>query len=221
MPVDPHHAFAGGPALPRPSRSAPERWLGYLSHLLVACDRRYRIARSWRTFEKAAILGAGCRLGPSAWCVNAGPPDRVRLGTGTVCRGVLRREEFGDGELVIGANVYIGDDCIISCCDRVEIGDFTLLGHGVQIFDNNSHPVDPDARTADWDAVVHGGARREIDHAPIRVGRRAWLGFGSMVLKGVTVGEGAVVASGSVVTKDVDPYTVVAGNPAEGIRVLR
>lgn len=219
MPVDPTHAFADGSSLLRPTRSL-DRWLGRLGRLLAVPLARYRVAKGWEAFENGAVLGAGCRLGPSAWCVNRGPKNSVRLGAGTVCRGILRREDFGDGELVIGNQVYIGDDCIISCCDRVEIGDLTLLGHGVQIFDNNSHPLDPDARTADWGAVVQGEARGEIDHAPIRVGERAWLGFGSIVLKGVTVGEGAVVASASVVTTDVDPYTVVAGSPARPIRVL-
>ena len=93
------------------------------------------------------------------------------LGTEVVCRGVLRRETFGDGRIELGDRVYIGDDCIVSCCDRVQIGDGVLLGHGVQIFDNNSHPTSTEARAADWHAILRGTARdgREIAHAPVVV----------------------------------------------------
>jgi acetyltransferase-like isoleucine patch superfamily enzyme len=55
---------------------------------------------------------------------------------------------------------------------------------------------------------------------PIRIGRGAWLGARVIILKGVTVGEGAVVGAGSVVTRDVAPYTLVAGNPARFIREI-
>jgi acetyltransferase-like isoleucine patch superfamily enzyme len=155
--------------------------------------------------------------------VNDGPQDKVSLGAGSVCRGVIRRERFGDGRISIGQNVYIGDDCLLSCCERIAIDDFTLLGHGVQIFDNNSHPTDPAAREADWQAVSHAGARPGdlIERAPVSIGSRAWIGFSSIILKGVSIGDGAIVAAGSVVTSDVDAHTLVAGNPAKAIRTLR
>ena len=56
--------------------------------------------------------------------------------------------------------------------------------------------------------------------APIRIADKAWLGMNVTVLKGVTIGEGAVVAAGSIVTKDVPPWTLVAGNPARVIKEL-
>jgi acetyltransferase-like isoleucine patch superfamily enzyme len=222
MPVDATHAFADGPSFPRPS-GARDRFIARLGHVVDATLRRHRVARSWEVFERHAVVGAGCRLGPAAWCANRGLKTKVRIGAGTVCRGVIRREDFGDGQLVIGENVYIGDDAIISCCDRVEIGNLTLIGHGAQVFDNNSHPLDPTARTEDWQAVLRGTGPRpeeEIDHAPVRIGHCAWLGSGSIVLRGVTIGDGAVVAAASVVTSDVPPNTVVAGNPAMPVRSL-
>lgn len=222
MPVNFTHAFADGAAFLKPP--APRtRWAAAMPRLLTRLLVSHSVANVWETFERAAEVGAECRLGPSAWCVNRGPTNKVRLGEGTVCRGILRREDFGDGDLVIGNRVYIGDDCIISCCDRVEIGDLTLVGHGVQIFDNNSHPLDADARIAHWAAIASGRGSLSpsaIDHAPVLIGDRAWVGFGAVVLKGVTVGQGAVVAAASVVTSDVQPYTIVAGNPAVPIRSL-
>jgi acetyltransferase-like isoleucine patch superfamily enzyme len=172
---------------------------------------------AWRSFDRGAVVGLDCLLGPNARCANGGPPWQVRLGRGVVCRGILRRETFGDGRIEIGDEVYIGDDCIISCSEHVAIGDGTLLGHGVQVFDNNSHPVDPIERQRDWQAVRVGGVRAAIRSAPVTIGPRAWIGFGSIILKGVTIGEEAIVGAGSVVSRDVAPHTTVAGNPAQAI----
>jgi acetyltransferase-like isoleucine patch superfamily enzyme len=200
VPVDYRHAFASGRAYPPPG-------------LLGSWFRR-DVARAWRSFERGARLGRDCLLGPSAWCANEGPAERVRLGSRVVCRGIVRRETFGDGHVVIGDDVYIGDDCIISCAERIEIGAGTLLGHAVQIFDNNSHPTEPADRAADWRAVRTGGERAAIASAPVSIGAGAWIGFGAYILKGVTIGDNAVVGAGSVVTRDVLPDAVVAGNPA-------
>ena len=163
------------------------------------------------------MVGADCRLGPNAWCFNDGARSAVELGTGVVCRGILRREVFGDGRIRIDDEVYIGDDCIVSCAELVEVGARVLLGHGVQIFDNNSHPTTAESRARDWQAIREGTEREPIASAPVRIGEDAWIGFGSFVLKGVTIGAGATVGAGSIVTKDVPAGIVVAGNPAAAI----
>jgi acetyltransferase-like isoleucine patch superfamily enzyme len=203
-------------ARPPHRRRLPQRITARLGEASLA--RRARCA--WAAFDAAALVGDDCRLGVNAWCVNDGPRERVTIGRGVVCRGILRREPFGDGLLMIGDDVYVGDDCIVSCCDRVEVGAGTLLGHGVQIFDNNSHPTAAAARAADWRAIGHGDDRpaEAIAHAPVVIEAGAWIGFSSIVLKGVTVGAGAIVAAGSVVTRDVAPGAVVAGNPAREVR---
>lgn len=62
---------------------------------------------------------------------------------------------------------------------------------------------------------------RHLWREPIIIGDDAWIGFNAIILKGVTIGEGAVVGAGAVVTKDVPPYTVVAGNPAGVVKKLQ
>lgn len=172
-------------------------------------------------FDRAARVGKGCLLGPNAWCVNsAGDPDRIAIGAGVVCRALLRIEKFGEGRIAIGARTYVGDDCLLSASIGIDIGEDVLIAHGVQIFDNNSHPLDPVARVADYAAVHVHGARGEIEAKPIRIGARAWIGFGSIILKGVTIGENSVIAAGSVVSRDVPPNTIVAGNPAVAVKTI-
>lgn len=204
VPIDRSHAFADGAVHSRPSAVR-----GLLQRDL---------ARAWRSFERGSVLGDDCRLGRNAWCANEGSREKVRLGSRVVCRGIVRRETFGDGTISIGDDVYIGDDCIVSCADGVSIGSGTLLGHGVQIFDNNSHPTDPDERISDWQAIRSGSARARIEAAPVTIGERAWIGFGAIVLKGITIGDAAVVGAGSIVTRDVAARTVVAGNPARPLQ---
>jgi acetyltransferase-like isoleucine patch superfamily enzyme len=217
VPIDRRHAFGDGPVYGRPSGGA--RLLTLLADLAWAIGIRSQVARAWNAFDAAALVEDECMLGPAACCVNSGPRDRVRLGAQTVCRGTLRREHFGDGRLTIGKSVYIGDDCIVSCCNSITIGSRTLLGHGVQIFDNDSHPTDRGLRTRDWAAILAGSDRpsQAIHHAPISIGEDVWIGFGSIVLKGVSIGDGAVIAAGSVVTENVEPDTVVAGVPARPV----
>ncbi|KAL4421498.1 hypothetical protein ABPG75_010789 [Micractinium tetrahymenae] len=94
---------------------------------------------------------------------------------------------------------------------RVEIGDRVLMGPHMKIFAGGHH-TDPQARQ---------GTEGTLLVKPVKVCNDAWLGGGCIILPGVTVGEGAAVAGGALVTKDVEPYTVVSGNPARVIKRLR
>jgi UDP-2-acetamido-3-amino-2,3-dideoxy-glucuronate N-acetyltransferase len=147
--------------------------------------------------------------------------DDVKLGHGVAIYGFVNLYgcEIGD-EAKIGAfveiqkNAKVGKRCKVSShsfiCEGVVIEDECFIGHHV-VFTNDRYPA----------AVVSSGAlQTEADWqvVPTRVCRRASIGSGAVILCGVTIGEGALVGAGSVVTKDVLPHTIVAGNPA---RVLR
>lgn len=90
---------------------------------------------------------------------------------------------------------------------------------GVYLIDTNSHSVDYQVRRHDLDDLYNGKKNWDVvDCKTIHIQDDAWIGFNSTRLKGVTIGKGAIVAAGSVVTKDVPAFSVVAGNPAKIIR---
>lgn len=96
-----------------------------------------------------------------------------------------------------------------------------MISWGVTIVDHNSHSVEWSHRKND--VLDWAKGQKDWSHvkvAPVTIEDRVWIGFNAIILKGVTLGEGAIVAAGAVVTKDVPPYTVVAGNPAQVIRRL-
>ena len=220
MPLNTGHAFAQGPTFGRPRPPLIPSPLFRLAGLVSLLAARLRAERAWWQFSRLAILGEGCRLGPAAWCVNTGPREAIRLGEQVVCRGMLRREAFGDGQIEVQDHVYIGDDVLVSCAARVEIGRFTLLAHGVQIFDNDSHPLEAEQREAHYRAILGGLAAGApaVGAAPVVIGQRAWIGLNAYVGKGVTIGDESIVAAGIVVTRDVPPHTLVAGNPAQVLK---
>ena len=147
--------------------------------------------------------------------------DDVKLGKGVVIVDFVNLYgcEIGDESKIgtfveiqrgakIGKRVKVSSHTFI--CEGVEIEDHVFIGHSVT-FINDRYPraVTPDGELqtgADWTVV------------PTKVRRGASIGSGSTVLCGIEIGEGAIVGAGSVVTKDVPPHTIVAGNPA---RVLR
>jgi acetyltransferase-like isoleucine patch superfamily enzyme len=114
---------------------------------------------------------------------------------------------FEHPRLVIGNRVDIGHEIQFSINREVVIEDEVNIASLVHITDTDAHPRDTEAR-------VQGAAAPPDEIKPVRICRRAWLGGGCWIMKGVTIGEGAVVGVNSVVLTDVPPYAVVMGNPA-------
>jgi galactoside O-acetyltransferase len=109
--------------------------------------------------------------------------------------------------ITIGQSVFIGYDCAFTGHAPIDIADRVMIAHRVNLV-TAGHPVEPDKR------------REFITAGPITIDANVWIGVGATVLPGVHIGEGAVVAAGAVVTRDVPPATLVAGMPATVIRNL-
>jgi acetyltransferase-like isoleucine patch superfamily enzyme len=131
---------------------------------------------------------------------DVGPAGKVRLG------------KFA---LVHGARII--------CDAQIDIGDYALISWNVVLMDTYRFHADAPARRRQLEAAARRHTRFIDPGAParpIRIEPNVWIGFDACVLPGVTIGEGAIVGARAVVTEDVPPYSVVAGNPARLIRRL-
>jgi len=147
-------------------------------------------------------------------------PQNIFIGNNTHIRGELLIFKYG-GQIKIGNNCYIGEYSKIWSGESITIKNSVLISHNVNIIDTNSHELDSSERNERYIELVKNGHWKEkgsIVTKPITIEDFAWINFNSTILKGVTIGKGAIVAAGSVVTKDVPPYAVVAGNPAKIIK---
>jgi acetyltransferase-like isoleucine patch superfamily enzyme len=126
------------------------------------------------------------------------------------------------GQITLGEWCYVGEGSRIWSSASVKIGNRVNISHSVNIFDSLTHPLRAADRHQQIKTILEHGHPREISlgERPVTICDDAWLGAGAIVLRGVTVGEGAIVGAGSVVTKDVQPYSIVAGNPAVLVREL-
>jgi acetyltransferase-like isoleucine patch superfamily enzyme len=115
---------------------------------------------------------------------------------------LLSLESIGENsaQLMIGEMSHIGERTELHCGNKITIGKHVRIGWDCIIMDRDYHslPGFPEEETL-----------------PVNIRDNVWIGCRVIILKGVTIGEGAIVGAGSVVTKDVDPNTVVVGNPAQ------
>lgn len=156
----------------------------------------------WRA--RGMGIGAKTRIGPAVRVVR---PRCVRLGARCeIEHGAFLKCVGDDPSLVIGDFVFIGAGAEIDVAQVVAIGAHTLIAPGVFITDH-AHNKSRGQRLDE----------QGIQSAPVRIGSDVWLGARSIVLAGVTIGDGAIVGAGAVVTKDVPPYAIMAGVPARQI----
>ena len=127
---------------------------------------------------------------------------RCRLGMDVELRTVET------GHIQIGEDTRLNRGCTLTSYAQIFIGDFTIIGELVSIRDANH-------------GLKRGEPMRYQPHTcePIHIGRDVWIGRGSCILPGVTIGEGAVIGANSVVTKDVPDFGIAAGVPARVIRI--
>ncbi len=177
-----------------------------------------------RIFGRATCyMEKGSKITRKGRILNAsGNSDRIRIKRCSIIQGELF--VFGHGGYIeVGEWCFIGEGARIwSSCD-ISIGDRVMISHNVNIFDNRTHHISSSLRHKQFKAIVtkgHPSSDMDLGEKPVRICTDAWLGANSIVLRGVTIGVGSIVAAGSVVTKDVPPFTIVAGNPARVIRTL-
>lgn len=145
---------------------------------------------------------------------------KISIGSESKIEGNLVTERR-KAKILVGKNTYIGRSSLISA-NEIRVGKNVLIAWGVTLIDHDSHSIYlrqrlndikiRHIRDKDWSNVLI---------KPIEIKDGAWIGFNSIVLKGVIVGKNSIVAAGSVVTKNVPPNTLVGGNPAKIIKRIK
>ncbi len=153
-----------------------------------------------------ARLGAGCVFEPGVLVFH---PDHIEVGDGVYVGHQTILKGYHKNTFVIGDGTWIGQQCFFHSGGGLTIGKNVGIGPGVRII-TSFH--DEDGRSV---PILHA----TVAFAPVVIGDDADLGVGSIILPGVTVGRGAQVGAGAVVTRDVPDYAVVAGSPAKVLRM--
>lgn len=183
----------------------------------MAAEREKMLAGELYDPLDAELVAARTRARDLLWTLNA-----TRESDAVVRRHVLE-ELFGTtGEGVwlqppffcdYGSNIHLGEkvyfnfNCVLLDVCEIRIGARTLFGPAVQIY-AASHPLDPELRKT-----------RELGK-PVRIGSDVWVGGGSVILPGVTIGDRTVIGAGSVVTKDIPAGVIAVGNPCRVVREI-
>lgn len=174
----------------------------------------FRLGPAIRQRVRTVVLrAAGAHIGKQVWLrkisVARNPwdlwlDDRIALDDGvTFITSGPRREQ---PRVVIRSGTYINRYTIIDATESVEIGPDVMIGPHVYITDHD-HGFARGQRVQDQPSVSKA----------VKIGRDVWIGTHAVILKGVTIGEGAIIAAGAVVTKDVEPFQIVGGVPAKVI----
>ncbi len=167
-------------------------------------------------------IGSNSTLYPGAKIYNGhNDISRIKIGDNTHIRGELLL--FGHGGLIeIGDYCYIGENTKIWSGLSIKIGSRVLISHNCNIFDNDTHPLDSAARHEQFKTIITSGHPASIDlnDSAVIINDDVLIGAGCIILKGVTIGRRSIIGAGSVVTSDVPPDTIFAGNPARLIKKL-
>ena len=139
---------------------------------------------------------------------------KIHVGDNVSISGALSIKSgrfFDDPQLIIGSNTFIGNGCTFTVNRRVEIGEHCNIAGGTTIADSDGHPTDSERR-AEHDEL----SSEEV--GDIKIGNNVWIGRDVQILKGVTIGDRAIIGAGSVVISDVPADMTAMGSPARLIK---
>lgn len=176
----------------------------------------------WRALKGLWMTAKFKSCPPSVYFQSIGVlagADHIAIGDHTIFQKELfltavvnYNEQNFNPQLVIGSNCNFGAYNHITCINKIVIGNYCLTGKWVTISDNSHGCTDKEY------LMQHPDSREVISKGPVIIGNNVWIGDKATILPSVTIGDGAVIGAGSVVTKDVPAYCVVGGNPARVIK---
>ena len=210
-----HATFALRPITPDPphEKELARAWReGFSVEERLAIYDRFRHGTT-RIDAQMRRIALGSLVGRMGDDVTVGPgvgflhPDRFEIGDGTFLGAGAFLQGRHDGRCVFGKRVWIGPGAYLDARD-LELGDFVGWGPGAKVLgsEHTGEPVDVPILQTD------------LKIAPVRVHKEADIGTNAVIMPGVTIGQGAIVGAGAVVTDDVAAFAIVAGVPARELR---
>lgn len=189
-----------------------------LEHL----NEQFPSDRRERQLRELGCISSSAKLFADSDVTSLAPRDHLNIGDHSNIRGHVRLLT-AHSRITIGRDCYLGPGSNLWAADAITIGDFVLIAHMVDIIDNNSHSLRAGARRQEARDVFERKIELDfagVEKAPVTIHDDVWIGAKSVILKGVTIGRGAVIAAGTVVTRNVEAFTVVAGNPMQVLKRL-
>ena len=174
---------------------------GRFAHGEAEFDAMMRRA-TWRALARR--FGDGVQIGRGVLCRH---PETFEIGSGVFLGDQAILQGRFDGRCVIGDHVWIGPQSYFDARDLV-IEEYVGWGPGAKVLGSVHTGVPADVPIIQTDLTIQ----------PVRIGAWADIGVNAVILPGVTIGKGAIVGAGAVVTTDVEPFTIVAGVPAKFLR---
>lgn len=166
--------------------------------------------------DRVNHIERGVRIDPGAWVSGSQIGGSCQIGTG--CK--LYRASLSGRVTVERYTSLWGPSVFVSGGgEGVQIGSFCSIAHHVSIQEQFHNPQRTTTYFIERNLLkCPEPAAALISKGPIRIGHDVWIGAGAQILSGATIGDGAIVAAGAIVTRDVEPYSIVAGNPAQLVR---
>ncbi len=182
-------------------------------------------------------IQTGCNLHTlTLSCFQAERPNaHISIGDNFVCYYGVKISAWGQGRITAENFCSIGSGTRITSRESITLGNHVVISWNVLISDFEGHPVDPEERKKEIEYSItnifpqfkrnktsekDSTFKPEFKSNPITIGDNVWIGTRTVILKGVTIGEGSVIGAGSVVTHDIPPHSIAAGNPAKIIKEI-
>lgn len=194
---------------------------------IINTYRSQQLKRSYNEWYQNATIDNNFEIQLSSQIFNESG-NKANIIIGHHCKVLGRMVCKTNGKIAMGNYSALEDGVSIQCLEKITIGHYVNIANDTVVTDNNSHST----RAEDW--VKHcittspggpgypglGNGWEFSESSPVVIENVVWIGARCVILKGVTIGEGAIVARNSVVTKDIPPYTMVGGNPAKVLKKL-
>lgn len=203
-----------------------KRLINNLLFRIIDFDQFWASTEKWvnDSLSRKCIVGKGSFFYKEAAVQNMQKKSNaIVIGSNTHIRGELQVFAQG-GQISIGDHCYLGENSKVWSAAKIEIGNRVLIAHNVNIHDNISHPLDSELRHKDYKRILGleaaDVAKFDLRAQKVLIEDDVWIGFNSIILKGVRIGARSIVGAGTFVSEDVPSDVVVGGNPMRIIRSI-